>query len=223
MEQNEPTKKYLDSFEGSVQVNPKKQKALELALDIRKFEIELYWKRATYFWAFTAAALTAFITVTGVKEFENRSNILLLVVCLGLVFSVAWYFVNRASKFWQNNWEKHVDQLEDDVVGPLYKTVIQENAHLFWKIESEYPFSVSKINQLLSLFMVLIYVVLLVNTLVTNFNWGCKPEFFPSACIIVTLLALRVLYTKGKTSGFSTQISATVRRTQLTSYNEEDG
>lgn len=25
-------------------------KALERALDIRKFEIELYWKRAAYFW-----------------------------------------------------------------------------------------------------------------------------------------------------------------------------
>ena len=31
-------------------------RALAYALDIRKFEIELYWKRGTYFWAFIAAA-----------------------------------------------------------------------------------------------------------------------------------------------------------------------
>jgi len=33
---------------------------LEKILDIRKFEIDLYWKRATYFWAFIAASLTGY-------------------------------------------------------------------------------------------------------------------------------------------------------------------
>ena len=36
-------------------------KALERALDIRKFEIDLYWKRAAYFWTFIAATLAGFI------------------------------------------------------------------------------------------------------------------------------------------------------------------
>lgn len=35
-------------------------RALALALDIRKFEIDLYWKRATYFWAFIAAAFAGY-------------------------------------------------------------------------------------------------------------------------------------------------------------------
>lgn len=38
----------------------KKCEALKMALDTRKFEIELYWKRATYFWAFIALAFGAF-------------------------------------------------------------------------------------------------------------------------------------------------------------------
>ena len=43
--------KYLGQFQrGELET------ALEHALDIRKFEIELYWKRAAYVWAFIAAA-----------------------------------------------------------------------------------------------------------------------------------------------------------------------
>jgi hypothetical protein len=33
---------------------------LGFALDIRKFEIELYWKRATYFWTFIGATFAAY-------------------------------------------------------------------------------------------------------------------------------------------------------------------
>ena len=42
---------------------PKQEKALEHALDIRKFEIDLYWKRATYFWTFIGATFAGFIAV----------------------------------------------------------------------------------------------------------------------------------------------------------------
>ena len=41
---------FLKDFSGE-----KRKKALKQVLDIRKFEIELYWKRATYFWTFIAA------------------------------------------------------------------------------------------------------------------------------------------------------------------------
>jgi hypothetical protein len=89
------------------------EKALQFALDIRKFEIELYWKRATYFWAFIAIALAGYGSVLAAKDIpcNERGEALLTASCVGLVFSVAWYFVNRASKLWQENWEKHVDLL----------------------------------------------------------------------------------------------------------------
>ena len=46
---------YLVQFAGQVAGShkDKAEKALDFALDIRKFEIELYWKRVTYFWAFS--------------------------------------------------------------------------------------------------------------------------------------------------------------------------
>jgi hypothetical protein len=43
---------------GSQEEREKLRAALERAHDIRKLEIDLYWKRATYFWAFQLIALT---------------------------------------------------------------------------------------------------------------------------------------------------------------------
>src|SRR5437763_9974396 len=93
-------------------------RALDRALDIRKFEIELYWKRATYFWAFLAVTLAGYFTLRAANiDDRAKGNALLLVSCLGVVFSVTWYFVNRASKFWQENWGNHVNLLEGKVIG----------------------------------------------------------------------------------------------------------
>src|SRR5690554_7502176 len=73
--------------------------------------------------------------------------------CLGVVFSFAWFCVNRGSKYWQENWEKHVDVLEDEVTGPLYKVVLSRNPHASKAdkfrnlLTGPSPLSVSKINQ----------------------------------------------------------------------------
>ena len=44
--------------------------ALESAMDIRKFEIDLYWKRSQYFWAFISGAYILYFYV--VKEIRNE-------------------------------------------------------------------------------------------------------------------------------------------------------
>lgn len=109
--------------------NTRAAKAYEVALDIRKFEIELLWKRAGYFWLLLAALMTALgiVLTAGSKEvlsLDRREQIALLLSCSGAVFSYCWAIVNSASKSWQRNWEFQVDVLEDIVVGPLYKTVL---------------------------------------------------------------------------------------------------
>ena len=52
---------YLFATTGNLGVFKKEpeilKEALKQAYEIRKFEIELYWKRATYFWTFIGAAL----------------------------------------------------------------------------------------------------------------------------------------------------------------------
>ena len=102
----------------------KKKKALEMALDTRKFEIELYWKRATYFATFIGLMFTSYYVVASADKIESevKYEMLLFISAIGVFSSLCWFFVNKGSKYWQENWEFHVDLLEDDVMGPLYKT-----------------------------------------------------------------------------------------------------
>lgn len=192
-------------------------KALQLALDIRKFEIDLYWKRAAYFWAFLAVTLAGYLSLL-LAQYSSRpekGEALLTVLCLGVVFSVAWYFVNRASKFWQENWERHVDLLEDNVVGPLYKTVLSDTDLHFANLSGPYRFSVSKINQLLSLFVVVLFLVLLAATLFRYYRFGWPPDLFATTLLILTTLAVLVLYWKGQTKLGDSVVRATRRRTEV--------
>lgn len=130
--------------------------ALQVSLDTRRFEIELYWKRAAYFWTLIAAAFTGYfaLSVNG-----KSPNLVFLITCMGLLLSLGWYLVNRGSKYWQENWERHVDMLASrDRVGPLFSTTVSEDEYPWRKLCSGYRYSVSKINQVVSLFVVLIWI-----------------------------------------------------------------
>jgi hypothetical protein len=179
----------------------KAERALELALEIRKFEIKLYWKRATYFWAFLAVALAGYLTVLDAKNLcpQDKADALLVVSCLGVIFSLAWYFVNRGSKFWQENWEKHVDLLENGINGPLYKTILSKANIRWWKITDPWPFSVSRINQLLSLFITLIFLALTTKTVVNSYQSGWLLNWLPILVIILTFVWVIILAWGGLT------------------------
>jgi hypothetical protein len=194
---------YLQEFVGG----DRQKEALKQALDIRKFEIELYWKRATYFWVFIGAAMTAYFALTnsvgsnsgGLKNTEA----VYFVTCLGLVFSVAWYFVNRGSKAWQENWELHVDLLEDAVMGPLYKSILRSREYCFWRLNRAYGFSVSKINHILSLFVIVMWLILTGSVLVpllSNF-YPCAQDrsWTVVAITVATLGTLISLFCFGQT------------------------
>lgn len=159
---------YIAKFEtskltGKKIEDPIMKEALEKALDIRKFEIELYWKRATYFWGFLIVIFAGYFAVLGAKlenlSYREKLLSLLLISCLGFVFSYSWFLVNKGSKYWQNNWERHVDNLEDKIMGPLYKTVIEEDTKKGFKsyVTSAGEYSVSKVNQILSYFLVWVW------------------------------------------------------------------
>lgn len=194
------------------------EKALTLAHEIRKFEIELYWKRATYFWTFIAFALAGYVTVLDAKDLPwgEKGEALLTSSCVGVVFSVAWYFVNRASKFWQENWEKHVDLLEDAVMGPVYKTVLSDNNISFWKRPfGPYYFSVSKINQILSLFVVVLFLLLAATTGCKYFKRGWPPDPFATAVVVVTIVFVVILAWHGQTKDTVRETRAKRRTTKI--------
>ena len=173
-------------------------RALAYALDIRKFEIELYWKRGTYFWAFIAAAFAGYALTH--KATDPDPWLSIIFSALGLVFSFAWYLVNRGSKFWQSNWERHVDLLEDMTLGPLYKVVaVTTDNSAGNPLTSPAQFSVSKLNQILSVFVVAVWLLLFVRSLLPISRDLPLDPYKLAICTLVIGFML-LLYVLGKSS-----------------------
>ncbi|AAS97312.1 RipA family octameric membrane protein [Nitratidesulfovibrio vulgaris] len=155
-----------------------KKKLLERSWATREFEIELYWKRAIYFWGFTATIGAALIASMNPK-YPHPDWFKLLVCGLGFVLSWAWFRSSQGSKFWQENWEAHVDLVEGDVHGKLYQVVIRQDdakGHLECA-----PYSVSKINQVVSLVVAAVWLVsyLCISFSVLSDPQDCKNIAFP--------------------------------------------
>lgn len=143
---------------------------LKIAHDIRKFEIELFWKRGTYYWAFILGAFTAHFALLGMlfdkdscrefslEKFFNLSGMSLFSLAITalfcFIFSFSWCLVNKGSKFWQENWEEHIYHLENDAVGRLYKTYLnskkKEKFGWFPLSCEAYSYSVTKVTMLTS-------------------------------------------------------------------------
>lgn len=205
--------------------------AYRTALDIRKFEIELYWKRAAYFWAFVGAAFAAYLAILTQKvdglgiDPDIKPQAMLLTTCIGLVFSAAWYLVNRASKYWQLNWEFHVDMLEDGQVGPLYKILLEDKNARFWNPEAPYAFSVSKINQWLSLFIAILFVGLVLDTCCTYYlptlAWE-KIDWFPTLLLLGTAFALATMVGLGRVGRKPSEVRVLHRKTRISEWKGQD-
>lgn len=129
------------------------KRALEKAWETRNFEIDLYWRRATYFWALIASTFVGYFALISSEKYltqEVGNNVeVYFLICIGFVLSLAWHLTNIGSKQWQRHWEVHVDLLEDKFTGPLYKTVYPE-----------LTFSVSKINEIVSFMIIGIWFLL---------------------------------------------------------------
>lgn len=188
-------------------------RALSAALDIRKFEVDLYWKRATYFWAFIAAAFAGY-ALTYKSTNDGEPWLSLLFSALGLVFAFAWYLANRGSKFWQNNWERHVDLLEDITLGPLYK-VVAVNSERNPLISAE-QFSVTKINQMLSVFVTAVWSLLFIKS-IGPLSIDRKLDGFKLALVVFTIAALCALLRYGKSHLRRTNSKLVVRTFEIES------
>ena len=130
------------------------QKILEIANDTRKFEIGVFWKRAGFFWLFIVSAFV------GYSYFFNKDHQkALLVANFGFITSLFWVLANRGSKFWQVNWEKHIDAIESKALGyPLFSKVYPSKEKGFFSAKR---FSPSKLVIALSYYMFLAWVVIL--------------------------------------------------------------
>ena len=155
--------------------NKWREEALKNALDIRKFEIDLYWKRAAYFWTLIAASFAGYFALQNTEPVKKDELSIFIITCIGLILSFAWYLVNRGSKYWQENWERHVDVLSEKVMGPLYRTTLSREHWLTVLMPNKpFPFSVSRVNQLVSLFITLLWVGLAIRAF--PFSQAVRPS-----------------------------------------------
>lgn len=188
---------YDEAFSEKVRVE-----ALRVALDTRKFEIELYWKRATYFWTFIAAAFVAYGTVLSTSS-NDKLFLSFFVSCLGLILSLGWVLANRGSKQWQENWEHHVDHLENKVVGPLFKTTLPRGkpeglcGWIDFLVSGPSKYSVSKINQLISMYITVMWLILVLRS---PQSWEIWTWHISNLAVLgVTIIMCIALFTRSRT------------------------
>jgi hypothetical protein len=188
----------VEAYEQQFPEGAVRAEAFKHALDIRKFEIDLYWKRTAYFWTLIAASFVGFFALHA-TAIERREEALLLVTSVGLCFSVGLYLVNRGSKYWQSNWERHVDLLENSMAGPLYKTTISPASYRMRRLFSAYPFSVSRVNQILSLFVATVWVVFFLQAIVAVCWLLPRHHLSAWALLLLALCCLMSLFVFGRT------------------------
>lgn len=124
--------------------------ALDRAHEIRIFEIGMLWKRALYFWGFQGVILIALGGVlnaaspqccepASVAYSSMMETAALLLSLVGFLTAFGLVLMNKGSKHWQENWEFHIDMLEEGNEGNLHKTILRGGGSRV--------FSVSKLNQ----------------------------------------------------------------------------
>ncbi len=180
---------YQEYFLSKMKKKKKLKKTFRQALESRKFEIELYWKRATYFWSFIAAAFAGYFVLISIDNINNFKPLTVIVSFIGTLFSLAWYLVNRGSKYWQENWENHVYLMEDELIGPVFSTILNPKSKSIWHITEEYPFSVSKINQILSFGVLLVWIFILSYSI----DYAFEIKFLDDYAILINGLYFAVV------------------------------
>lgn len=167
----------------------KAKNAFDRACAVRDFEIEMYWKRANYFWAFIASTFAGYFLLISSEKYIKADQLfnhveVYFLICIGLVLSIAWIFTNIGSKSWQRHWEVHVDLLEDQFTGPLYKTV-----------RFTRTYSVSKINEIVSGVFAVIWFLLGIKYLIEEklLNYGGKLNWLVLLSSLTVLLAVMAM------------------------------
>jgi hypothetical protein len=161
--------------------------AFKKAWELRSFEIDKFWQRSAYFWGFIAFIFGGYVySITGESSSIARTMYFdLYMILLGGIFSVAWLLVIRGSIQWQNNWEAHIDKLEDEITGPLYKTVYYKG---------RWYYSVSRISEVLAVVVIVVWGILLIryffhNCIMLRNIFACFPQFEKILFVILPIIA----------------------------------
>ena len=149
------------------------EKLLDRATHYRDFEIKASWERSKYFILFLGALFIAYYTMK--QPFLADSVMLMfymmhpistvphwmfvLITGLGTIISFIWYWVNRGSKMIYENWEHHIDFIEDECnLGKI------SGIHCYKGFKKDWfglkPISPSKANIFVSWLISIVFLVL---------------------------------------------------------------
>lgn len=177
------------------------QQAYEKAHRIREFEIELYWKRTAYFWAMQAALIAVAVllrstaqtityhtdkTIT-ISAIPDLSSLLFAVLLstLSLCIAVFWYLMLQGAKFWQNNWERHVDILGQEIGQNLYQVYPTKDTNVP-------PYSVTKINGYVVIVLCIFWFFAAISDLCALTGIAAQAEHW--LVVFLTFIAILLLY-----------------------------
>ena len=133
------------------------EKCLEIAIDNRKFEIDLFWRRTIIFWGFVAALLIGVSRVITV----NR-QLAIVLSAMGFIFSLIWTLVNRGSKSWYESWEEKADTYFIQLYRykKMYKKIKKDEHDILFILRSR-DYSLSRLLIALSDFSLIFWTGLL--------------------------------------------------------------
>jgi hypothetical protein len=161
---------------------------LTYAADVRKFEIDLFWKRSTFFWAFSTTALGAYGFA------NNHPGLQFAAGCFGLVCAVVWTLVNRGSKYWQEVWEKKVEAVQPGAINfDLFSKRTNPSVEQSWKWGAMH-FSVSALATALSDFTIVLWFGLIVRASVLGPQIPIECAEFVLALVTTVYVAVVIAW-----------------------------
>lgn len=173
------------------------EKPLAIALETRKLEIELYWKRANYFWLIVAGIFVGYFSY--VSSSTYRPLFALLLAGLGLIVSMAFYLANRGSKFWQVNWEQHVSLLSSRLYAKERTSVgifsaILNDAEKHPHLVGPLGVSVSRVNDVLGLIGCGIWLIAIIRESINIFGYPLQISPSSKAILVLVFVGVAVLF-----------------------------
>jgi hypothetical protein len=171
-----------------------KDEYVKYLFEHERMELDLFWKRATYYWSIIATIFAGYFLI--LSKGPGNAEIELLIEALGIVFSVSWYMVNSGSKFWNDHWVNKVKKIDEHSTFQLFNTPDSEKRD--WSeiryVFKPFPYSVTAINLVVSFYISVLWVILFLKSYYENFLAQCTFFNFSSVVVIFTISIVLSLF-----------------------------
>ncbi|MDQ7959847.1 hypothetical protein [Flavobacterium lindanitolerans] len=166
-------------------------------LELRKFEIENFWKRTLFFWGTIAIVLAGYFS----SKIEDKY--LIFISLIGVLYNIIFTLSIRGSKYWQEHWETIAVIYENKLGFDLFKS--ETSAYIDMKNRNvvTYPYrvSVSKLTMLLSDLTVIMWFFLWIKDIIVScqkeslkFEFSCDSEFHMFTIYVILLHIVMIGY-----------------------------